>query len=374
MTKLDRYILLQLLVMFGFFALILVSVFWINNIIKLFDRLITDGHSTKIVLEFTILSLPDVIRNVLPLATFGAAVFVTNRLSAESELTVLQATGFSPWRLAWPVFFFGLITSILMTAVTHYLVPSSLQQLRDRESKNSDNLYARLLRPGTFLHPADGITLYIRDISMDGRLNDILLSDRRDLERSYIYTAKAAYLLRDSLGTTLAMVDGQAQALSRQSQLLSITSFADLSYDISTLIEPNAARNRDLKQIPTSELIRRPQQIAQETGRSPGSIRLETHGRFHQPLLCLVTSLIGFAVLLSANFSRFGIGRQILIAISLLVFIKLTQSAVIDHVRSDPSLWPFVYLPTLVGMLLAGAFLAKSASLINWQILRAKAP
>ena len=51
-------------------------------------------------LEFTALALPNVIRLVLPLSAFAATIYVTNRLSAESELTVMQATGFGPggWR------------------------------------------------------------------------------------------------------------------------------------------------------------------------------------------------------------------------------------------------------------------------------------
>jgi lipopolysaccharide export system permease protein len=350
--KFDRYILSQLMVMFGFFALVLVSVYWVNNTVKVFDRLISDGHSAAVVLEFTVLTLPNVVRSVLPIAAFGAAVYVTNRLASESELTVIQATGFSPWRLAWPVLVFGVITATMMSLMTHTLVPVSLQQLRDRETDIAKDLYARLLRPGTFLHPAKGITLYIRDISDDGRLSDIFVSDQRNPEVSNIYTAKTAYLMRDTLGTKLAMVNGLVQVLSTENQLLSTTSFDDLSYDISALIKTRTDKTRNIKQIPTGELLRWPDQIAEQTNVSLGRVLQEVHGRFQQPLLCLVAALIGFATLLTAGFSRFGIGRQIVFAIALLVLIKLTESVMIDPVRANPNLWPLIYAPTLVGFLL----------------------
>ena len=352
MRKFDRYILSQLMVMFGFFALVLVSVYWVNNTVKVFDRLISDGHSAAVVLEFTLLSLPNVVRSVLPIAAFGAAVYVTNRLSSESELTVMQATGFSPWRLAWPVIVFGVITATLMSIMTHTLVPVSLQQLRDRETDIAKDLYARLLRPGTFLHPAKGITLYIRDISDDGRLSDIFVSDRRNPDVSNIYTAKTAYLMRDTRGTKLVMVNGLVQVLSTKDQLLSTTSFEDLSYDISALIKTQTDKNRNIKQIPTGELLRWSGQIAEQNGVSLGRVLQEAHGRFQQPLLCLVAALIGFSTLLTAGFSRFGIGRQIVFAIALLVLIKLTESVMIDPVRANPNLWPLIYAPTLVGCLL----------------------
>ena len=352
MRKFDRYILSQLMVMFGFFALVLVSVYWVNNTVKVFDRLISDGHSAAVVLEFTLLSLPNVVRSVLPIAAFGAAVYVTNRLSSESELTVMQATGFSPWRLAWPVIVFGVITATMMSIMTHTLVPVSLQQLRDRETDIAKDLYARLLRPGTFLHPAKGITLYIRDISDDGRLSDIFVSDRRNPDVSNIYTAKTAYLMRDTRGTKLVMVNGLVQVLSTKDQLLSTTSFEDLSYDISALIKTQTDKNRNIKQIPTGELLRWSGQIAEQGGVSLGRVLQEAHGRFQQPLLCLVAALIGFSTLLTAGFSRFGIGRQIVFAIALLVLIKLTESVMIDPVRANPNLWPLIYAPTLVGCLL----------------------
>ena len=104
--RFDRYMLSQLLVLFGFFALVLVAVYWVNRAVVLFDRLIADGHSAGIFLEFTVLSLPAVVALVLPMSAFAAAVYVTNRLSNDSELVVVRATGFSPWRLARPVLAF----------------------------------------------------------------------------------------------------------------------------------------------------------------------------------------------------------------------------------------------------------------------------
>ena len=68
MSRFDRYVLSQLVVLFGFFALVLVSIYWINQAVRLFDRLIGDGQSAFVFLEFTVLTLANVIRMVLPVA------------------------------------------------------------------------------------------------------------------------------------------------------------------------------------------------------------------------------------------------------------------------------------------------------------------
>ena len=68
MSRFDRYLLSQLVALFGFFALILVAVYWVNRAVGLFDRLLGDGHSALVFLEFSLLMLPNVIRLVLPIA------------------------------------------------------------------------------------------------------------------------------------------------------------------------------------------------------------------------------------------------------------------------------------------------------------------
>ncbi len=111
MTRFDHYMLAQLMKVFGFFALVLVLVYWINRAVLLFDQLIADGQSAAVFVEFTLLSLPNVIRLVLPMAAVAAAIYVTNRLSQDSELVAMQATGYGPFRLARPVLYFGVIVA-----------------------------------------------------------------------------------------------------------------------------------------------------------------------------------------------------------------------------------------------------------------------
>ena len=245
MSRFDRYILSQLMVLFGFFSLILILVYWVNRAVILFDRLIADGQSAGVFLEFTALSLPGIISIVLPLSGFVAAVYVTHRLSSESELVVVQATGFSPFRLARPVLIFGLIVGLLVMVLTHFLVPLAARQLAERSAEISQNVTARLLTEGQFLDPADGVTVYIRDITAEGELLDVMLVDRSDLETGEItYTAARAYLVRTERGPQLVMRDGMAQTMRAESNSLIVTTFTDFAYDVGSLIPPPEAGPR----------------------------------------------------------------------------------------------------------------------------------
>ncbi|MBK0326866.1 LPS export ABC transporter permease LptF [Rhodobacteraceae bacterium F11138] len=357
MSRYDRYVLSQYLVLFGFFALILVAVFWINRAVVLFDRLIGDGQSAMVFLEFTALTLPNLIRMVLPMAAFAAAVYVTNRLNGESEMTVMQATGSSPWRLARPALAFGIITAAMMGVLTHVLLPASTSQLALREAEVARNVTARLLTEGSFLHPAPGVTFYIRQIDPDGTLNDVFLSDRRDPAQTVTYTGTEAFLVRDGAQANLIMVKGLAQRLHTASQTLSTTVFEDFSYNISDLIKDRNTRSRSIRSIPTPELMMHSDRISQNENFTPGQLAEELHLRFARALVCIAVALIGFSTLLLGGFSRFGVWRQILLAFVLLISLEVLRGITSEPVLENPRLWPLIYLPTGVGIAIAMVFL-----------------
>ncbi|MGR3315717.1 LPS export ABC transporter permease LptF [Roseovarius indicus] len=351
MTRFDRYMLSQFMVLFGFFSLVLVAIFWINKAVRMFDRLIGDGQPAWVFLEFTALTLPGVIGMVLPIAAFAGAVYVTNRLSTESELTVVQATGYSPFRLIRAAAVFGVIVALIMSLLSHYLIPTSLSELRQREAEVRQSISARFLEEGEFLHPAPGITFYIRDISPEGELRDVFLSDRRDPDSPVTYTSTQAYLVQDPGGTKLVMVKGLAQTLRADGKRLFTTHFDDFSYDISRLIARNPTGLNKAEFAHTADLILRPDEISEQTGASLDELQFILHSRFTQALMCIVAAMIGFATLLLGSFSRFGVWWQILMAFVILVVIKLIESSVTSMAISDSTKWPFMYLPAGLGFL-----------------------
>ncbi|MFW2587574.1 LPS export ABC transporter permease LptF [Sagittula sp. SSi028] len=361
LQRFDRYVLSQLMMLFGFFALVLVSVYWVNRAVILFDRLIADGHTAMVVLEFTALSLPAVIALVLPMSVFAAAVYVTNRLSGDSELTVVQATGYSPWRLARPYLIFGIFIAVMMAILTNVLVPQAVQKLRDRESELSGSISAALLREGTFLHPTRGVTFYIREITPEGELRDVLLADRRQEGRETTYTAERAYLLREDDGAKMVMLSGLAQIMDLQEQRLSTTVFDNFTYDLTNIIATDGPRAQKSDAIPTLDLLLDPAAIKLINGDTRGEVLEEAHTRLHAPLLCIVAALIGYAALMVGGFSRFGVTKQIVFAIFLLVIVKMVESGTAPAVKDNGALWPLIYAPTATGALFAIGLLWHSA-------------
>ncbi|MCC5973545.1 MAG: LPS export ABC transporter permease LptF [Rubellimicrobium sp.] len=347
----------QLLMVFGFFSLVLILIYWINRAVILFDQLISDGQNIVVFLEMTLLSLPPIIKLVLPLAGFAASLYVTHRMTTDSELTVVQATGFSPWRLARPVLVFGLFVTVMMSALAHVLTPLSITQSNARQAEIAQDATARILRDGQFITPTPGVTVFIREITPAGELRDIFLSDTRDPSEGVTYTATSAFLVRTPAGPQLVMRDGMIQTLRTGTGRLITTSFQDLAYDISTLIGLPDTSRRSARELKTWELLSPTPDLIAQTQRDAARLRTEAHERIAETLLATVAALLGFATLLVGGFSRFGVWKQVVAAILLVILVKGVESVITAPVREDPRFWPLVYLPSLLGLVIVWGLL-----------------
>jgi lipopolysaccharide export system permease protein len=358
-SRFDRYVLGQLLLLFGFFALVLVSVYWINRAVLIFDELISDGQSAGTFLNLSLLTLPNVTRMVLPIAAFASAVYVTNRLTVESELVIAQSIGQSPWRLARPVVAFGLVASLLMGALVHVLVPESRTALAEREARIEANVTARMVTEGRFLHPADHVTFFVREIGPDGALRDVFLSDARGASARTTYMASEGYIVGDSTTgePVLVMLDGSAQTYEPGSRRLSTTTFESFSYDVAELAGGAGRGRRDVREYPTPVLFAPDAAALEETGAARSEFLYEGHLRVVQPFTPLIAALIGFASLRVGGYSRFGVWRQIGLAVALILVAQLGENAVADIARRTPSLWPLIYAPFVAGLAVALAML-----------------
>lgn len=358
MSRFDRYLLSQLLQLFGFFSLVLVAVYWVNRAVGLFDQLIGDGQSARVFLEFSLLTLPNAIRLVLPVSAFAATVYVVNRLMQESELVVMQATGFSAFRLARPVLYFGLCVMAMQLVLTNVLVPTSQRMLADRSAEISENVTARFLNAGQFMHPAPGITLYIREITPTGELVDLFLADERGLEARVIHTARKAFLVRGEVAPKLVMVDGATQTLSREGARIAVTRFADFTLDLAGLVDVAKGGAVALNALPTGLLLAQDPAVMATTGASAAQLLEEGHSRLASPLLAVAAALLGMAALMQGGFSRFGLWRQMGLAVALLIAVQLVWTWSGSLALQAAGAWPVIYLAPALGIGAAGALLA----------------
>ena len=362
MGTFDRYLCERLLVHFGFFALVLVAVYWVNRAVGLFDRLIEDGSNVATFLQFTALALPNVIHAVLPISALVATLYCVNRLMGDAEMVVAQTSGLGPWRLVRPMLAFGLVVGVMVAILGHLVVPASRTALAERGRALSEDVTARFLKAGEFLNPTDGITVYVRDITPEGELLGLFLQDRRDGTVRTSYTAERAYLVRaGGDGARLVMLDGMAQTLEVATRNLFVTTFDDFAYDLNRLAGPSGARRPDPRELPTPVLLAAPEAAVLLTGADRAELRYEGHVRIADSLLAFALPAMAFGFLMQGGYSRLGLWRQHLAAVVAAVMIQLVANWAETEASDDAAMLWATYLPVVIAALLAAGLLGRDA-------------
>ncbi len=81
------------------------------------DDFIDANVQSKIIAEYYISSIPEIIKLMIPVAVLLAALFVTGRLSSQNELAAIKSSGVSLYRLMIPF----LTVTLIICAISIYL-------------------------------------------------------------------------------------------------------------------------------------------------------------------------------------------------------------------------------------------------------------
>jgi lipopolysaccharide export system permease protein len=349
MSRIDQYIYVQMLTLFGFFALMLVAIYWINRAVGLLDQLVGDGQSVGVFLQMSMLSIPSVVELTVPMASFAACLFVANKLAQDSELVVMQATGYSSFRLIRPALFFAASVAVMTALVTNLLIPAAAAQTRELRGEIAQNTTAKFLKEGQFLSPAEGVMLFTRKISIDGEMLDIFISDRRAPDAAMLFTADRAFVINDQGEPKLLMLSGTVQRYAPKNGVLTVSYFADLTYALGDVLNTQNTSTRVLQEWSTLQLIAPSAESLAQSGAQKSRAQYMGHGRISWPISAGIVATVAFSMLLLGAYSRFGLLWQIMSAIGALIVLYSIHIVCLTNGPKIEGGWVLAYVTPIVG-------------------------
>lgn len=344
MTQLDRYVLAQLVGPFIFFLVIFGGILWLNQALRIIDVVINNGQSGIVFAELSAYLLPKVLETVVPVASFAAAIYLTNRLYSEAELVVFMGVGVSPWGAVRPFLAFGAVCFVLMTLLTHFLTPFALGQFQSRQHEISKEFLTQFIVAGAFTSPADGVTAFFGETSPEGGLRDVLIHDQRG-QTQITHTAAEGQVISDPDAPKLVLFDGTIQRYTPQDRSLSTIQFDSLSYDLSQFARNVGQRTVTTSEMWSWELLGAGPRAAL---RSVGERRVQFHDRIVKSLLAVVVPALGAMVLISAGFSRSGFFLRIALGVVFMVSINAVRGFVQPLAGPEAAAWPVLYTPVVL--------------------------
>lgn len=143
MRLLDRYLLRELLIPFGY-CLVGFLTFWISS--DLFAQL-ADFQKQRLkppeVLEYYLVKTPEMMVTVLPIAFLLALLYALTNHARHHELTAIRAAGVSMVRIALPYLALGFVLSLAVFAINELWAPQSTGAADDIFQRHQPS------RPGT---------------------------------------------------------------------------------------------------------------------------------------------------------------------------------------------------------------------------------
>ena len=124
-----------------------------------FVRILADASEGEIpgqlVMSIVALKLPQLAVIILPLSAFVGVLVAYGRVYADSEMTVLHATGVSEWYIVRITLLLSLLMAILAGSVTLYLSPWATEQEYRILEKADANAGLLSVVPGRFQHTSN---------------------------------------------------------------------------------------------------------------------------------------------------------------------------------------------------------------------------
>jgi lipopolysaccharide export system permease protein len=284
---------------FGAFLVVLVSltsVIWVTQALRDIDLMTNQGQTILVFVGITGLIVPLLVLVIAPIALLIAAAHVLNKMSTDSEIIVMNASGMSPWLLFRAFMMVAIVVSLIVVAISAYFAPKGLRMLRDWLTEVRANVVSTIVQPGRFSAIEKDVTIYIRERRSNGQLIGIFLDDRRNPIERITVLAEAGELLDNDNGTFLVLQTGFVQRHELKERDPALVKFDRYAFDLSQFAGGPQAVKYSIRERYLWQLLF-PDPNDQFYIEQPGQFRAELHDRLIAPLYPLAFVVIAYAYL-----------------------------------------------------------------------------
>ncbi len=349
MTRIDRYILSEISVplLLGFFVYTFILL--IQVIFKSADLLVRSEASSSLVFKLFALSLPAIVVLTLPMALLFGILIGIGRLSADSEITALRATGISLFTLYRPV----ALLSFLILGINLYLMieilPAGNKAFSDLRFNILEKAALSEIKPNAPNIVFGGRLLYIfGNETKDHKWSKVFIADSISNPANSAITADSGFAVPSGEGDESLLV--LKKAVSHRLDFSNADNYDLLVQDdyqirFSTGMQgTTGVVKRSLRELSLSELRKR-SKSADDEGKN--LISIEIHKRFGFPFACVVFGLVGLP--LGIVGARSGRSAGFALSIGVIVFYYVLFNTGEESARDGTiSPWVAVWFPNVL--------------------------
>lgn len=313
MNNLTRYISGQIIFTVFVTTLMLTCIMWLAQSLRYIDFIANKGAPILLFCKMIIYLLPNLVVIVAPIAVLIGILFVYNKLIADHELIVMQASGVGYWQIAKPAVLISCLVTVFLYAFTLYFLPLSFRKYRDISMTLREKSLTSLVQIGQF-NTLGHYTIYARSQDSQGNFLGLLIYDGDQKEKSTIFMAEKGILL-DQEGTgRLLLINGNRQEKDQDINKPSILYFDRYVVEAKEKSSGEEKGNKRFLRVYErylGDLLNPPENLS-------SAMRLEfiasAHQRLISPLFALAFGLLSVCTMILGSYNRQGRVFNILMA------------------------------------------------------------
>jgi len=359
MRILTRYILGEVVSHALIGAAVFTFILFTRDLGRILELVVRNSAPLPSIAQIFFYTVPVALTYTVPMGVLVGILIGLSRLSADSEVTAMRASGLSVWSFLRVCSIFVVIAWLLALANSVYLAPRSLASLDELQNRLRSSQASFEVQPRVFYEGFPKVVLYVEDVkAMSGGAiwKGVFLADLSNPSAPRITLAKEGLLVSqgpDSLD--LHLTNGsthETDPVNPDRYQISTFDTTDIPIQIPQSANNQQAEPATLGAMKVSELLRVARTSAASTRRWT---LIEFHRRFALPTACLVLAMVGIPLGLSSKKGGKSSGFVLTI---LLVFLYYSLSLIGVSLARQARLSPpaGVWLADLL-FLVGGAFL-----------------
>lgn len=198
-SKLDFYILGEVVGPFLGGVIFFCFIFLMFQVLRLADYIIMHNVPGFVLLKMTSYLMVTFLPTALPVAFLIAVLVAFGRLSADSELVAMKASGVSIYRLTVPVALFSVLVVVLSLALNLEWVPQSQRNFKTTLIRVGNTKIVSAIHEGTFTTGFFDLLVYADKVdSKTNQLEGVFIYDEREPKNPLAVVSKRGQIVRSA--------------------------------------------------------------------------------------------------------------------------------------------------------------------------------
>jgi LPS export ABC transporter permease LptF len=305
---LTRYVLGEMIPTFFLGVIVFVFILLMFQALRLTEFVLVHGVKLSTIAQMMGYLSTSFLPILFPMSLLFTVILTYGRMSADSEVVAMKATGLSMWSISTPALILSTLVCILSLQTSFYVAPWGNRQFEQLVAKLGSMKPGVTIKEGTFSEGFFDLVVYANQVdNKAGRLIDVFIYDERNAQAPITVIAREGELVQDperpGHSASLRLINGSIHRGSEGRH----TKIDFSTYDLQ-LFDPIAEQNhfssptsmgmeelsaRIEKSINAEGLPMKPQQRIE--------FLTEFHRRIAIGLACLLFGVLGVALGTSTN-------------------------------------------------------------------------